>query len=138
MNNNYIPEKETGGKTSFQSTRIGGGEQSLPQDCRGKAAVKGVFFADTGNGRNTTSQSLIYCVFVNDHLYALMFECFHCGGHPVLARGGGRGLTSSLGVFCHANKQTNKQANTPFVLFVLYVHVFLSQGGLSQGCKVPF
>ena len=45
---NTPPEKKTCGKSSFQSTKSGAGEQFLPLDCFAKARAKGFFFTDTG------------------------------------------------------------------------------------------
>ena len=37
------PDKKTGGKRSFEKTKLGAGEQFLPLDCRAKAGAQGVF-----------------------------------------------------------------------------------------------
>ena len=48
-----LPGKNALGKSSFQSTKSGAGEQFLLQDCRAKAAAQGMFlFTDTGMGRS--------------------------------------------------------------------------------------
>ena len=41
-------DKKALGKTSFQSTNSGAGEQFLPPDCRAKACQKEFFFSDAG------------------------------------------------------------------------------------------
>ena len=67
MKEDTPPEKKALGKTSFQRTEEGAGEQFLPQDCRAKARVKGVFCsADTGrNGNDRVSFHCAVALLLN-------------------------------------------------------------------------